>query len=68
MLEQHKKDFEQLSELYAKTKNLILEGEEKDAEQKSNIAVFNEMRAALDHVMQSIGVALAEESDSELVS
>jgi hypothetical protein len=65
MLEQHKKDLESLSELYAKTKRLILEGEERDTEQKSNIAVFNEMRAALDHIMQSIGVGIAEESNSE---
>ncbi|MDR2732675.1 MAG: hypothetical protein LBB36_05595 [Fibromonadaceae bacterium] len=65
MLEQHRKDFEQLSELYAKAKRLVLEAEGKDPEQKSNIAVLNEMRAALDHLMQCIGSELAEEPDNK---
>jgi len=65
MLEQHQKSLENLSELYAKTKRLVLEAEGKDPEQKSNIAVFNEMRAAFDHLMQCIGVTLAEKPESE---
>jgi DNA repair photolyase len=65
MLEQNKEDLEHLLELYVRTKRLILEGEGKDPEQKSNIAVFNEMRAALDHLMQCIGIALAKEPNSK---
>jgi len=65
MLEQHQKSLECLSELYAKAKRLVLEAEGKDPEQKSNIAVFNEMRAALDHLMQCMGVALADKPEGE---
>jgi hypothetical protein len=65
MLEQHRKNLEHLSELYAKAKRLFLEAEGKDPEQKSNIAAFNEIRAAFDHLMQCIGTALSEKPDSE---
>jgi hypothetical protein len=65
MLEQHQKNLEHLSELYAKAKLLVLEAESKDPEQKSNIAAFNEIRAAFDHLMQCIGVALSDKPDSE---
>jgi hypothetical protein len=65
MLDQHQQDFEHLSTLYAKVKCLVLEGEAQDIEQKSNIAVFNEMRAALDHVFQCIGDDLAEEPEGK---
>jgi|GEM_PF-5861202 len=65
MLEQHQKDLEHLLTLYANAKLLILEAEGKDPEQKSNIAVINEIRAALDHLMQCLGVALSGEPETE---
>jgi len=66
MLEELQDDLKQLVELYTEVKSLILDGEAQDEEQKSNIAVFNEIRAALDHVLQCIGedIAVAETSES----
>lgn len=65
MLEQHQKNLEHLLELYANAKLLILEAEGKDQEQRSNIAVMNEIRAALDHLMQCLGVSLLDKPDTE---
>lgn len=60
MLEDLREDLERLVELYAEVKFLVLDNEAQDVEQKSNIAVFNEMRAALDHVIRCVGDDLAE--------
>jgi hypothetical protein len=48
-------ELEELVSLYAKVKRLVLEAEQFDSEQQSNIAIIKEQSYALDHLMRYLG-------------
>lgn len=53
-------ELEDVVKVYAKVKRLVLDAEQSDPEQKSNIAIIKEQSCALDHLMRYLGDACSE--------
>lgn len=53
-------ELEDVVRVYAKVKSLVLDAEQSDPEQKSNIAIIKEQSCALDHLMRYLGAAYSE--------
>jgi flagellar biosynthesis/type III secretory pathway M-ring protein FliF/YscJ len=65
MIELSSPEIERVIKLYAKSKKIIIECEEFDEFQQSNISVLVELRSAFDHIMRCISNNFLEKPNDE---